>query len=194
MLSPAQRQLGRHKCAERAKRVIKSFGNQRVRSHNRRRTRRIRMHWRGIFFRIEQLLSLNCLHQLLVRLGKRYGFYPRHRENPLSLELDIGKPTCSSFVAQSHICTRSSFLSLYVWPDYEFRSSPPLPGSLGNPVVHSLSVTLGNHAIRLVQPYNCPCPTGHVTRVCETNGFRAEYFSEVVVTHSADISVPAISP
>jgi len=33
--------------------------------------------------------------------------------------------------------------------------------SLGNTVVHSLLVTLGNHAIPLVQPYNCPCPIGH---------------------------------
>jgi hypothetical protein len=36
------------------------------------------------------------------------------------------------------------------------------PDSLGNPVVHSLSVTLGNHAILPFQPYNCPCPTGHL--------------------------------
>jgi hypothetical protein len=34
--------------------------------------------------------------------------------------------------------------------------------SLGNPFVHSLLVTLGNHAIRTVQPYNWPCPNGHL--------------------------------
>jgi hypothetical protein len=33
--------------------------------------------------------------------------------------------------------------------------------SLSNPNVHSLSVTLGNHAIPPFQPYNCPCPIGH---------------------------------
>ncbi len=37
-----------------------------------------------------------------------------------------------------------------------------LLGSLGNPFVHSLSVTLGNHALQPAQPYNCPCPTGHL--------------------------------
>ena len=35
--------------------------------------------------------------------------------------------------------------------------------SHGNSFVHSLSVTLGNHAILLRQPYNCPCPNGHVS-------------------------------
>src|SRR5579863_9862336 len=50
-----------------------------------------------------------------------------------------------------------------------FSSSPPCtfddqyPGSLGNPFVHSLLVTLGNHAIPPLQPYNCPCPNGHVS-------------------------------
>jgi len=32
--------------------------------------------------------------------------------------------------------------------------------SLGNPSVHSLSVTLGNHAFYDLQTYNWPCPTG----------------------------------
>src|ERR1700730_13521310 len=36
------------------------------------------------------------------------------------------------------------------------------PDSLSNPFVHSLLVTLGNHTIPPVQPYNCPCPTGHL--------------------------------
>src|ERR1700722_2984256 len=31
------------------------------------------------------------------------------------------------------------------------------PCSLGNPFVHSLLVTLGNHAIHPLQPYNCSC-------------------------------------
>ena len=35
--------------------------------------------------------------------------------------------------------------------------------SLGNSFVHSLLVTLGNHAIPPFQPYNCPCPNGHVS-------------------------------
>ena len=35
--------------------------------------------------------------------------------------------------------------------------------SLSNPFVHSLSVTLGNHAIPPLQTYNCPCPNGHVS-------------------------------
>jgi hypothetical protein len=33
-------------------------------------------------------------------------------------------------------------------------------GSLGNPFVHSLPVTLGNHTVRDVQKYNWPCPVG----------------------------------
>jgi hypothetical protein len=37
------------------------------------------------------------------------------------------------------------------------------PDSIGNPFVHSLLVTLGNHTITPIQPYNCPCPTGHVS-------------------------------
>src|SRR3984957_699627 len=32
--------------------------------------------------------------------------------------------------------------------------------SLGNPFVHSLLVTLGNHAVHDVQTYNWPCPVG----------------------------------
>src|SRR5579862_475875 len=32
--------------------------------------------------------------------------------------------------------------------------------SLGNPVVHSLLVTLGNHAIHTVRTYNWPCSAG----------------------------------
>src|SRR5437588_8961726 len=36
------------------------------------------------------------------------------------------------------------------------------PGSLGNPFVHSLLVTLGNHAVRDVRTYNWPCPDGHL--------------------------------
>jgi hypothetical protein len=35
-------------------------------------------------------------------------------------------------------------------------------GSLGNPSVHSLSVTLGNHAVHDFQTYNWPCPDGHL--------------------------------
>ena len=38
--------------------------------------------------------------------------------------------------------------------------------SLGNPSVHSLSVTLGNHAFHVVQTYNWPCPVGHLP-ICE---------------------------
>src|SRR5208283_767000 len=44
------------------------------------------------------------------------------------------------------------------------RYSPP--GSVGNPFVHSLSVTLGNHAVHGVQTYNWPCPVGHLP-ICE---------------------------
>src|SRR6478752_4925048 len=33
--------------------------------------------------------------------------------------------------------------------------------SVGNPSVHSLSVTLGNHAFHDFQTYNWPCPVGH---------------------------------
>jgi hypothetical protein len=32
----------------------------------------------------------------------------------------------------------------------------------GNPVVHSLSVTLSNHTILSTQPYNYPCPKDHL--------------------------------
>jgi hypothetical protein len=32
--------------------------------------------------------------------------------------------------------------------------------SLGNPFVHSLLVTLGNHTVPDVQTYNWPCPVG----------------------------------
>ena len=32
----------------------------------------------------------------------------------------------------------------------------------GNPVVHSLSVTLGNHTILSTPPYNYPCPKDHL--------------------------------
>src|ERR1700720_188159 len=32
--------------------------------------------------------------------------------------------------------------------------------SLGNPFVHSLLVTLGNHAVHDVRTYNWPCPVG----------------------------------
>ena len=38
--------------------------------------------------------------------------------------------------------------------------------SLGNPSVHSLSVTLGNHAFHDLQTYNWPCPVGHLP-ICE---------------------------
>jgi hypothetical protein len=34
--------------------------------------------------------------------------------------------------------------------------------SLSNPSVHSLSVTLGNHAVHDFQTYNWPCPDGHL--------------------------------
>ncbi len=37
-----------------------------------------------------------------------------------------------------------------------------VPGSLSNPSVHSLSVTLGNHAFHDLQTYNWPCPVGHL--------------------------------
>jgi hypothetical protein len=42
------------------------------------------------------------------------------------------------------------------------ESPVTLSDSLGNPFVHSLSVTLGNHAIHHVQPYNWPCSVGHL--------------------------------
>src|SRR5579871_384464 len=35
-------------------------------------------------------------------------------------------------------------------------------GSVGNPVVHSLLVTLGNHTIYVQGTYNWPCPDGHL--------------------------------
>lgn len=34
--------------------------------------------------------------------------------------------------------------------------------SLGNPFVHSLSVTLSNHAVCDARTYNWPCPVGHL--------------------------------
>ena len=47
----------------------------------------------------------------------------------------------------------------------EGRSESPIDsyaaGSLGNPSVHSLLVTLGNHAFHDFQTYNGPCPVGH---------------------------------
>ena len=41
---------------------------------------------------------------------------------------------------------------------------PPdgLTGSEGNPVVHSLLVTVSNHAVLSTQPYNDPCPKDHL--------------------------------
>jgi hypothetical protein len=33
---------------------------------------------------------------------------------------------------------------------------------LSNPSVHSLLVTLGNHAVHDFQTYNWPCPVGHL--------------------------------
>src|ERR1700689_1794045 len=44
----------------------------------------------------------------------------------------------------------------------EMDATPPVPSpdSLGNPFVHSLLVTLGNHAVPGVQTYNWPCPVG----------------------------------
>ena len=42
------------------------------------------------------------------------------------------------------------------------RLAAPTSRSLGNPLVHSLSVTLGNHTILPTQPYNDPCPKDHL--------------------------------
>src|SRR6202035_6103524 len=45
---------------------------------------------------------------------------------------------------------------------HELRSGPTSLSrySLGNPFVHSLLVTLGNHAVHRVRSYNWPCPVG----------------------------------
>src|SRR5258708_14092717 len=50
------------------------------------------------------------------------------------------------------------------WALASFQFHSTIPYSLSNPFVHSLSVTLGNHAIPPSQPYNCPCPTGHLQK------------------------------
>jgi len=42
------------------------------------------------------------------------------------------------------------------------KKLPAQPGSGGNPVVHSLSVTLSNHTILSTQPYNYLCPKDHI--------------------------------
>jgi hypothetical protein len=39
-------------------------------------------------------------------------------------------------------------------------------GSVGNPFVHSLSVTLSNHTVHDAGTYNWPCPVGHLP-ICE---------------------------
>src|SRR6266446_1389632 len=87
MLSPAQRQLRRHQRSKRGERVIERVGNQRVRPHNRRPSRLIRMHWLKILFGIKSLLPLHRLAQLLIRLRHRYGSNPGHsRDWPWSTD------------------------------------------------------------------------------------------------------------
>src|SRR5215472_8476039 len=44
----------------------------------------------------------------------------------------------------------------------DFPAACPSTRSRSNPSVHSLSVTLGNHAFHDVQTYNWPCPVGHL--------------------------------
>jgi len=51
--------------------------------------------------------------------------------------------------------------------DYKFQRPHP-PDSDGNPVVHSLLVTIGNHAVLSTQPYNGPCPKDHLLICGET--------------------------
>jgi hypothetical protein len=52
------------------------------------------------------------------------------------------------------------------WGNYQAPPrKPEVPSSrcsLGNSSVHSLSVTLGNHAFHDFQTYNWPCPVGHL--------------------------------
>src|ERR1700675_3046618 len=50
----------------------------------------------------------------------------------------------------------STFILAFSYPLLLCAESAEPPGSLGNPFVHSLSVTLGNHTIPPFQPYNCP--------------------------------------
>jgi hypothetical protein len=47
-------------------------------------------------------------------------------------------------------------------PFKQIRRSIDSGDSEGNPSVHSLSVTLGNHAFHDLQTYNWPCPVGHL--------------------------------
>src|ERR1017187_1555675 len=150
MLPPAQRQLRRHQRAKRSERVIERLRNQRVRPHNRRPSRLIRMHRRGILYGIQRPLPLHRTAQLLIHFQQRYGFNPSHSRN--------SPPSCArpAFKAQPE--------------DYTLPPPPPHSAfvleavttcsgadSQGNPFVHSLLVTLGNHAIPPVQPYNCTC-------------------------------------
>src|ERR1700676_2640377 len=60
--------------------MIERFRQQRMRSHNRRPTRVVRMHWLGILLGIERLLSLYRPPQVLIRLSHRYGSNPGHVE------------------------------------------------------------------------------------------------------------------
>jgi hypothetical protein len=55
-----------------------------------------------------------------------------------------------------------------------FPNAARFPGAFRNPVVHSLLVTLSNHAILGYQPYNCPCWPDYPSRQWTGGPFRPD--------------------
>ena len=73
------------------------------------------------------------------------------------------------------------------------KSVMDAPDSLGNPVVHSLLVTLGNHAIYDARSYNWPCPVGHLARARRVIAMdHAGVFAELQTGWSAEFALKSL--